>query len=695
MKKMKKMASIVALILAVAGVAPAAINEGSYNISQETYTTTTLWETPSAHYTKGLNESREGLHWILTSYKDNSYVVYLDTGLRPKVVKVEPGVGSTEAFLEAADYTVMNDAHHFFAIGVDELGYIHIVGDMHNYNTQEVAHLPTRLKDKVCLYWRSDNPEDISSFTFLGAVAGDCPFGTRFTYPRFANDRHGRLFLGIATRSVTGTQYRAANMNRFDTTTMQWKLLGGTNSLGNQCFLWEDNGEGGGTYNKSGPNNIFFDQNNRMHVVTGLLNNSGPLPSNVPWHYLDNLCYVSSLDLGDSFLGIDDTPKTAAPLRIDTSDPAEKVDIVASGETFEAQTAEAVVDYNDDLYAIYQTWDSNSQKAPGLTKYNKTSQSWEQQPAPSERGYVVSDNLDVITYIEAGSSNVRRFWAWNNFRSINNAGYRTTIDRRHIMATGDIRALPLRQSAGETLKLLDVKVNRPGGVTYPAMNLSPTFVGSPVVKADASSGSAYNGTLSGSATDPESGTLIFSEVSGPAWLSVATNGTLSGIPGDGDLGLNSWTVEVDDGASTDTTTLEIVVKETYYSLWAASNGLAGTNAVYSADPDTDGIDNLGEYALGGNPTTNDAEYIMPVHSMGEDIGTNWLNYVYRRRLDATVRNLTYEVLVTDDLVSNVWTNTTEETGSASIDVDFESVTNRVPTDMEAQRFLKLEIGISD
>jgi len=48
-------------------------------------------------------------------------------------------------------------------------------------------------------------------------------------------------------------------------------------------------------------------------------------------------------------------------------------------------------------------------------------------------------------------------------------------------------------------------------------------------------------------------------VSGPAWLSVAANGALSGTPGAGDVGLNSFTVQVDATGGSDTAVLEITV----------------------------------------------------------------------------------------------------------------------------------------
>ena len=106
------------------------------------------------------------------------------------------------------------------------------------------------------------------------------------------------------------------------------------------------------------------------------------------------------------------------------------------------------------------------------------------------------------------------------------------------------------------------------------------------------------------------------------------------------------------------------------------------------------MDNLLEYALGGNPTNHDSGAKLPTFGTGSEDGTNWFNYVYRRRLDAAARGLTYEVLATENLVSNLW-NGTSEFDKRPIDAEFESVTNRVSTDAETQQFIKLEINLNE
>jgi hypothetical protein len=93
----------------------------------------------------------------------------------------------------------------------------------------------------------------------------------------------------------------------------------------------------------------------------------------------------------------------------------------------------------------------------------------------------------------------------------------------------------------------------------PPPNAAPSFNSDPVVEINATEDAAYSTTLADDASDPESDPLTFSKVSGPAWLSVAANGSLSGTPGAGDLGLNSFTVQVNATGGSDTATLDITV----------------------------------------------------------------------------------------------------------------------------------------
>lgn len=97
----------------------------------------------------------------------------------------------------------------------------------------------------------------------------------------------------------------------------------------------------------------------------------------------------------------------------------------------------------------------------------------------------------------------------------------------------------------------------------PPTNVPPVFTQDPISKANAIINQPYTGqTLAGSATDADGDTLTYSNVTGPVWLNIAPDGALSGTPGSGDKGINTWTVEVSDGrGGTDQATLRINVKK--------------------------------------------------------------------------------------------------------------------------------------
>jgi hypothetical protein len=119
------------------------------------------------------------------------------------------------------------------------------------------------------------------------------------------------------------------------------------------------------------------------------------------------------------------------------------------------------------------------------------------------------------------------------------------------------------------------------------VNDAPTFTVDPIAGSAGTEGSTYSGSIAGSASDIDaSDTLTYSKVSGPAWLSVASNGALSGTPGVGTSGTNSFTVRVIDvaGASDD-----------------ASLTIAVTKPPGGDDTDGDGFTNAFEETVGTDP----------------------------------------------------------------------------------------------
>jgi hypothetical protein len=75
----------------------------------------------------------------------------------------------------------------------------------------------------------------------------------------------------------------------------------------------------------------------------------------------------------------------------------------------------------------------------------------------------------------------------------------------------------------------------------------PAFASNPLAGPPASAGQLYSANLATNASDPDLGDhLIFSKVSGPVWLNVAGNGSLSGMPLSTNAGVNSFLVRATD-----------------------------------------------------------------------------------------------------------------------------------------------------
>jgi hypothetical protein len=82
---------------------------------------------------------------------------------------------------------------------------------------------------------------------------------------------------------------------------------------------------------------------------------------------------------------------------------------------------------------------------------------------------------------------------------------------------------------------------------YIYVNGAPAFTVNPFTPPGISAGQTYSGTIATNAADPNPGdTLTFAKVSGPAWLNVANNGSLSGTPLSADAVFNSFVVSVTD-----------------------------------------------------------------------------------------------------------------------------------------------------
>jgi len=106
----------------------------------------------------------------------------------------------------------------------------------------------------------------------------------------------------------------------------------------------------------------------------------------------------------------------------------------------------------------------------------------------------------------------------------------------------------------------------------------PLFLSNPFTQASGTATAPYAASLSTNAVTPAGDVLTFAKVGGPAWLNVATDGTLSGTPAVTDIGANVFTVSLADTngwSSTATMTITVVPAPLLASLSVSQ----GTNLV--------------------------------------------------------------------------------------------------------------------
>jgi hypothetical protein len=229
--------------------------------------------------------------------------------------------------------------------------------------------------------------------------------------------------------------------------------------------------------------------------------------------------------------------------------------------------------------------------------------------------------------------------------------------------------------------------------TSPTPNAAPYFVSDLIAKAGVTAGSPMSGSLAADAADWEGDALTYAKTSGPAWLTVASNGAVSGTPPTSAQGTNNFVVSVADGSGgTDAATLQINVVAAPYELWKqekftpaqlAQPGVAGE----LDDPDRDGTPNLLEYALGMNQNVASSSGL-PV---GGILG-GFLTLSFNRQKAAT--DIIYQVEAVGNLNSSwveIWNSFNVPYGGGENPSDLVTVQDTVPVSDAPKRFMRLKV----
>ena len=135
-----------------------------------------------------------------------------------------------------------------------------------------------------------------------------------------------------------------------------------------------------------------------------------------------------------------------------------------------------------------------------------------------------------------------------------------------------------------------------------------------------------------------------------------------------------------------------------YEAWIADYPGVGVLTSLTDNPDGDALNNLCEFAMGGNPNDSSDTGHSPTNMIFAQNSTNWFYYIYPKRIDAAEAGLTYSIEWTANLTNN-WTNAFYEVTGTGIwsgaEAEFMAVTNRISTDVADTQFLKLNIELSE
>jgi hypothetical protein len=259
------------------------------------------------HYSEKCNVANAGGQYtsVTTAPNGDIYSAWMDESRNLKVSKITISTNVNTVVVLRSNMQE-NKYHVRPSIVLDKLGYVHVAADMHNQNW---------------VYYRSLNPYDITPSNFEMVT----PPGYLITYPNFFKDKNDELYITFRHKvKPAPNQFSVGSSGggiiRYNADTKVFTMLGGTDHGFDKTVVWVNMG-GAGTFNVGTgittpshyqqPNiRLFFDNNNRMHMVCNLINQPTTGASDANTHVL----YAYSDDGGNSFKRLGGNPITSLPM---------------------------------------------------------------------------------------------------------------------------------------------------------------------------------------------------------------------------------------------------------------------------------------------------------------------------------------------------------------------------------------------
>jgi hypothetical protein len=231
-------------------------------------------------------------------------------------------------------------------------------------------------------------------------------------------------------------------------------------------------------------------------------------------------------------------------------------------------------------------------------------------------------------------------------------------------------------------------------------NDAPAFGPGGLAALTATEGTPLTGTVSGTASDPDAGdALHYSKSSGPDWLMVATDGSLSGTPLAADAGSNLFTLRVTDSGEL-WAEANLMIEVTGLNLDTNDNGISDAWEIEkfgsapedthpaTGDEDGDGLSNLLEFALDTHPAEGNSN---PLASSFVEVENGPVLQLSIPK-NPSAENLVYVVEVCDDPVHGTWsaapTVVVSETATQLV------VRDTQPMNSTSSRFIRLRVSVA-
>ncbi|WOO40071.1 BNR-4 repeat-containing protein [Rubellicoccus peritrichatus] len=492
----------------------------------------------------------------LTTFNNSTYFVWVGDDDRPRVSKITVNGNTTEFLDSDSAYQVFGtDSHHTFSIGVDQDGYIHVAGDMHNFDPASTNYHTylSKFSNANIMYWVSDNPEEISSFTFYGDSTTIRSFDLYGPgYCKFYNDRNGELYMLARVNLKPGwfVGVRALGLYAYNTASKTWTARGGMAPAAgwtplHKCILWED--DGSHNPNASIPAyqgfmaTLTFDMFNRMHLAATICNNTNSLGAT-------HVIYAYSDNGGQTFHRGDGTPISPLPMRAEAG--SSQADIVHEGSNPSAPTAAENTEYFWNFAGIYLDGKGNPSISfrdvpnakTNICSWDSASQSWgapylAPTSASNYKLQNLSDPAGIISYLsDMRWGEIRRgLFPQNTTGPFYNYATMTSADRLALREEGVYRMVHY-VAAGDgpdgnnpfELRVIDLKFVNNGSLTreywtnvsggnLESLQSDPDYPHSPdiseIVASDLETtpqwGNTYGCRLRGMLHPPESGYYTF------------------------------------------------------------------------------------------------------------------------------------------------------------------------------------------